>query len=432
VLATSANTNRCVLHGAAGTSVDPERFGVTAPPVPRLSGTRPPTMPRGRAARTPDSVAPGRRTSPGTAGRRVNRAAARALAYGRDRARRRVQAGQWAPHPGWRSFIDTGWRVLVDQAEALQRVDELVDAEDWRADKRRSWTQILRQLVCAMDWSTGLVTGLPADRLGAAGSRAPRTVSRVLAWARDVGLIVVVEAGASAEFLGSDQNRTPTYALVTNRTRPVVAQPLSPPPSSPVDESGDLPESLVGTKPLTGGRRNNPASQAVIDWPVFQIPDSPSERNTAAKCLLRRMGLDGPSPGVALWRARALLKRWWDQGACVAGVLYALDHHPDRPQQQRGPVKSGSTDVLRIVGHRLKPWDGRLSELPRSVIGHRGDYRARQAIQLAARISARSSAASERSVSRGQPSPTRLAAKAAWEAHRRALRERRAAARTDS
>ncbi|WP_141566579.1 hypothetical protein [Pseudonocardia sp. N23] len=307
----------------------------------------------------------------------------RALAYGRDRARRRVQAGQWAPHPGWRSFIDTGWRVLVDQAEALHRVDELVDAEDWRADKRHSWTQILRQLVCAMDWSTGLVTGLAAERLGVAGSRAPRTVSRVLAWARDVGLVVVVEAGASAEFLGSDQNRTPTYALVTNQPQPAVAQPLPPSRPSSVDESGDLPESLVGTKPLTGGTRNYPACQPVLDWPVFQIPDSPSERNTAAQCLLHRMGLDGPDSGRApLWRARALLKPWWDAGMCVAGLLHALDHHPDRPTAHRGPVTENASDVLRIMGYRLKPWRGRLAELPARVTGHRGGYRKRQAERL--------------------------------------------------
>ena len=73
----------------------------------------------------------------------------------------------------------------------------LIDDQDWRADKRAAWTAILRQLVCAMDWDTGLVAALTAQRLGAAGARAPRTVSRVIAWARDIGLVVVVEHAAS-------------------------------------------------------------------------------------------------------------------------------------------------------------------------------------------------------------------------------------------
>ncbi|MFC5212083.1 hypothetical protein ACFPM0_36840 [Pseudonocardia sulfidoxydans] len=134
------------------------------------------------------------------------------------------------------------------------------------------------------------------------------------------------------------------------------------------------------------------------------------------------MGLDGPSSGAPLWRARALLKGWWDQGACVAGVLYALEHHPDRLESRRGAVTKGSTDVLRVIGYRLKPWTGRLAELPPEVIGHRGDYRARQASQLAARV--RGSATS-RTQTPDRVSPGQLAARAAWAEHRRALRQRR-------
>ena len=76
-----------------------------------------------------------------------------------------------------------------------------------------------------MDWTTGLIAALTAERLGAAGGRAPRTVSRVIAWAREIGLLVVVETGASAEFLGTDHGRTPTYALVTTDS---TASPRSP------------------------------------------------------------------------------------------------------------------------------------------------------------------------------------------------------------
>jgi hypothetical protein len=317
--------------------------------------------------------------------RELDRAAARALAYGRARARRRVDSTRWAPHPGWRRFIETGWRVLVDQAEALRRVAELVDDEDWRTDKRHSWLQILRRLVHSMDWSTGLVTGLTAERLGDAGGRATRTVSRVLAWARDIGLLVVVETGASAAFLGSRSNRTPSYALVTDAPLPLPTD-ASPQVNAPVDQSGDLPESLVGSKPLPGGRRPHPASQSVVDWPVFQVPDSPAERTAATLCLFKRMGLDGRGVSAApLWRARALLKPWWAAGACVAGILFALDHHPDRPNHHRGDALRGATDPIRVIGHRLKPWTGRLNELPTAVVGLRGDYRSLQEGKLAQR-----------------------------------------------
>lgn len=163
--------------------------------------------------------------------RQHDRAAARALAYGRRRAATRLTTGTWTPHPGWRHFLDTGWRVLTDQPEARTRIQHLLADQDWRTDKHHSWTPMLRQLVNSMDWTTGLITGLTTQRLATAGNRAPRTVSRLLAWARDIGLLVVVECGASATFLATTTNRTPTYALVTPTPHP---QPPPPrPPQNP-------------------------------------------------------------------------------------------------------------------------------------------------------------------------------------------------------
>jgi hypothetical protein len=167
-------------------------------------------------------------------------------------------------------------------------VEDLVDAQDWRADKRASWLAILRCLVHCMDWDTGLVTALTAQRMGEAGDRASRTVSRVLAWARAQGIIVVVEQAASAEFLGSQHGRTPTYALVTNtplRRSPTAAgaQPHCAPSltaASPnvqltrlVNENGDLPKPSVSTKPLNGTRLE-PAQQPT-PWLSFRVPESP-------------------------------------------------------------------------------------------------------------------------------------------------------------
>lgn len=303
------------------------------------------------------------------------------MSYGRARSAARLRRPGYLPHPGWRHFIEVGWRVLTDQAEALAVVAELVDAEEWRGDKRRAWTAILRQLVCAMDWETGLVTAVTADRLAAAGGRAPRTVSRVVAWAREAGLVVVVEHAASAEFLGTDHGRTPTYALVTNRPHPSPSRAAGPdhePGSAQVrrvvDESGDLPESLVKNKPLNGGRLE-PPNTSQQHWPLFQIPEHGPERTEATRRVLRRLGLQpGGRCPVPLWRARALLCWWWAAGGSPAGLLWALDHHPDRPEHHRGDAFRGARDPLRVLGHRLAPWRDRLHELPAAVTGIRGDY----------------------------------------------------------
>jgi hypothetical protein len=275
--------------------------------------------------------------------------------------------------------------VLRDQAEALAVVEDLVDEQDWRADKRSAWTAILRQLVCAMDWDTGLVAALTAQRLGDAGRRAPRTVSRVIAWARDIGLVVVVEHAASAEFLGTDHGRTPTYALVTNIPLPQLS-PADPVPAAvesaqltlPVEESGDLPASCVENKPLNG-RRLEHTTPAETDWPLYRVPETAPDRTAATRRLFQRLGIDRRGlPGVPLWRARALFRPWWDAGASPAGLLWAIDHHPDRPDHHRGDALRGADDPLRVLGYRLRPWRGRLTHLPPEVVGIRGDYLAAQ------------------------------------------------------
>lgn len=365
------------------------------------------------------------------AARRAPHRSARALAYGRRRATARLTAGTYQPHPGWRHFIEPEWRVLTDQAEALRIVNDLVDAQNWRADKRTSWLAILRRIVHSMDWSTGLVTAVTAQRLGEAGDRAPRTVSRVLAWARDIGLIVVVEHAASAEFLGTGHGRTPTYALVTNRphspTSTGSASGRSPAAShtqvtTSVDESGDLPASHVEIKPLNG-RRLDPPKHRPTTWLTFRVPESPTERNLATQCLLQRLGLDHRGvPQMPLWRTRALLRPWWEAGASPAGLLYAIDHHPDQPQHHRGDALRGARDPLRVLGHRLQPWRGRLTELPPAVRGIRGDY---QTTPTTTAPIARPGLPAVTHIPTSRVE-VRQAAQAALREHLRLLRERRA------
>lgn len=355
------------------------------------------------------------------------------MAYGRRRAAVRVAAGRYDPHPGWRHLVAPQYRVLVDQAEALAVVDELFDAQEWRSDKRAAWAAILRRLVCSMDWQTGLITAVTSARLGDAGARAPRTVSRVIAWARDTGLLVVVEHGASAGFLGTDHGRTPTYVLVA----PLVATAPPPAPigdrpnptdttsaqlSMVVDESGDLPVTYVGNQPLSG-RRLEHGKPAPAGWPLYGVPQSAPERTAATRCLFQRLGLDqrGVS-GVPLWRARALLRPWWGAGACPAALLFAIDRHPDRPDHHRGDALRGARDPLRVLAARLRPWQDRLHQLPPNLAGVPGDYQAQPSLRLAP---PRPPRAAPTPLSR---STAQVAAIAAWEGHRAQLRAARAAA----
>lgn len=395
-----------------------DNFGIRAAVAPSRT-------PRGKAAR--------RRSGPASGPGRRSRAlppSRRALARGVARARARHRAG-FIPHPGWRNFIDREYRVLLDQREALDYVARLVDDEEWRSDKRRSWSAILRRLVCHMDWETGLITGLTTQRLGAAGDRTERTVSRVLAWARDRGLLVVVEPGASAEFLGTDTGRTPTYALVTHTPPPHLASPQhdeEPDTASAgqttVDENGDLPTTHVSTKPLSGGRRPQLTSQH--QWHPYDVPDTPGARNAATLTLITLLGLGGrKAHKIEIWRARALLKPWWDAGATVAGLRHALEHHPDRPNQPRGPVTTDARDPLRVIGARLRPWKGRLHEIRAVQIGHMRTTTKPKPDKLHHRGSARRVEFDRTLLDRPAGRGARQAAREALSEHLRQLREAR-------
>ncbi len=273
---------------------------------------------------------------------------------------------------------------------------------------------MLRQLVCAMDWTTGLVCGVTLARLAEVGDCSTRTVSRLIAWAQDADLLVVVEEGAAAAFLGTATNRAPAYVLVSPTGTDVDPQTAeSVQLTGLVDKNGDLPQSHVNSKPLTGGRRLDHPSQPDTDWPSWQTPATPAQRSAAVTALLVRIGLGHGQ--VPVWRARALLHQWWIAGACVAGLLWAIDHHPDGTP--RGNALRGAADPLRVLGHRLRPWVGQLHQLPPGLAGRHGDYQAAQAARLAERIAtaeqARQSAEPGRLLSTAS---ARAAARAALEA----------------
>lgn len=356
---------------------------------------------------------------------------------GRARAAARVDGPSSDPHPGARHRITPGFRIMHDQREVLALIATLVAAEPWRADRRQAWTAVLHRLAHSIDWQTGFISRVTLDQLGAAGGRGRRTVARVRAWAESVGLLAVVEDGATAEFLGSRTNRTPTYAFTTNTPIPATDTPGDDPAQETADNGpADTPDDTsaaitnpqvtdapgqLGSPSLTGveikpsaRRLEPPAPAAHQNWPLWQVPDTPAERSAAALRLINRIGLDHPgvcriaggAPGRAVrtprsssstvpsgagrrvvWPSRrlaGLLKPWWDASASVAGLLYAIDHHPDHPTHHRGDALRGARDPLAVLGARLRPWRDRLHELPAAVAGLRGDYLTAQSTRLAA------------------------------------------------
>lgn len=388
----------CYTDGEAVLAAEPDGtlcgYHVRLSAIRRGGGT-PPAVPDRPPSRECSSEPLGASTRPGQyRGGRGARAArrslvrsvgrARALRYGRERAAARVRDGRWAAHPGWRHRVDPEWVVLDDQVAVLRRIEQLVDAEHWRADKRASWAAMLRRLVYGMDWTTGLVAGTTRAHLGAAGGRAERTVSSLIAWAVEVELLVVLEQGASAAWLGTKHNRAPTYAFVApldEQPHPASSVEVSTQVNADVDTTCNLPASSGWSlKPLTGGKRLiHPQRQSRPSWPLWQIPTTPAERSTAVSTLLAKIGLDGGR--VPRWRAHAMLIMWFRVGWCLAGLLYAIDHSPDGTA--RGDAIRGARDPLKTIGARLRPWCDHLDQLPAHLHGRSGDYRAEQAARLA-------------------------------------------------
>jgi hypothetical protein len=303
------------------------------------------------------------------------------LAYGRRRAAERVRAGRFQVHPGWRGRVPAQFEVVTDQVAALERTRELVEAEDWCERRRQEAAVVLAVMVWAMDWRTGLVTGVTREHLAARVGRSTRSVSRLWAWAQDVGLLARVEEGADKRFLGASSNRAAAFVVVAPvgwAADRAAAQPMpeSPQLSGAVDKTGNLPVPYVRNKPL--GRRELRDEP----WPARGIPATPAQRRAGAEALLTRTGLDRRL--IDPRRLHGLLRPWWDAGACVSGLVWMLDHHPDQPDQPRGCATRSAHDPLAVFGYRLAPWIGRTCELPEAVRGLHGDYRAAQKTRLAA------------------------------------------------
>lgn len=242
--------------------------------------------------------------------------------------------------------------VVVDQRRALALVDETAAALEVRSDTRASFRAVLRALVPGMDWDTGDMAAVSHEVLAAKVAKSERTVSRMVEMAKAAGLLVETEAPLSARANGGHQGRTPGYVFVTRR--PVTVELGDPP--SPVERG-----SAVGREvTLVRARRVREAPA----WGLRDRATSRGDGDAATDLVLARTGLTGRVPRR---QARGMLAEWWRAGWCVAGVLHALDHHPDRPTLGRGDATAGAREPLALLGHRLAPWRGRGVELPPAV-----------------------------------------------------------------
>ncbi|MCD2191649.1 hypothetical protein [Actinomycetospora soli] len=255
--------------------------------------------------------------------------------------------------------------VLTSQPAALARVLDVLDAQrtptglPWRPDRRRTYRLVLELLVHAMDWQTGLVCALTRAEIAARAHTSERTVTDVIAWGQTAGLVHVVEGGASATFLGTSHGRTPTYALLGRQPCAPTATAVG--KENPCRARAD--ESLVDDQPTEQRPRHRSAPPGPA-WAAHDRPDDAQGRAAATALVLARTGLVGRVPRH---RAVAMLAMWWRAGWCPAGLLHALEHHPDRPDEHRGCAVTGARNPLALLGYRLSPWRGRVEQLPAAV-----------------------------------------------------------------
>jgi len=224
------------------------------------------------------------------------------------------------------------------------------------------------------------------ERLAAVVGRSATTVSRLWAWAQDVGLLARVEEGAPKEWLGTAHNRAAAFVFVAPNAWLAslhTEQEASAQVTVPVDQSGNHPTCSVGKKPLDGPPAPNKPTEPK-SWPAWRIPETPAERSRAATALLTFLGLDR-AKSVSRQRVHGLLRPWWQDGWCPIALRYAI-HHDPHTHADLGSAVRGASDPLATIGARLARWTGQHDKLPTHLHGRHGDYLAEQATRLAAQL----------------------------------------------
>ncbi len=260
---------------------------------------------------------------------------------------------------------------VVDQREAAELVEREVLSERWTGPHAERVRVILACLVRAMDWEHGLVQGVTRASMAAAAGCSERTVSRTLAWAAAAGLVLVVEEGASGDWLrtSTGRGRTPTYAIIDPKTQVRdLNYNIVTLPTGSAEEKNPHPNRGQEQSPDRTPKPRRTALRGL--WPLYGAPTDSITRTRARNRLLERLGRPhGRLSRRQRTQVSGMLASWWDAGMCPAGILHALDRHPDRPGVARGDAVSGARDLAAVLGARLGPWRGRLHELPTVVWG---------------------------------------------------------------
>lgn len=305
--------------------------------------------------------------------------------------------------------------------EYLRLVEHELRRQKRRADFRESVLAVATVLVRCADWTTRTTRPTRA-RMAALGGvvRHERTVTRVVRWLREAGLLVTVAEGRRGDFApggvhstsrpsecravvpdGQPENDAAVYALT--RPRSVIDVTVSPPPgSSYVGEShpsrareGDQIEPLRGrpvgaASPHADRLRWEQLRQHPM-WSLSATPRRKGQRLVAAE----RMRHDVLSLRRMSARAIASVARpFWQANWTTADVIHAIDHRVTT--NGRWPYDAAE-HVVRMrdwLAARLADWldaDGRpvLSHSQRSIIESRAAReRRRQEAERAAAIRA--------------------------------------------
>lgn len=277
---------------------------------------------------------------------------------------RRVAGRDFRPPRHWRRQVPDDLVVLTDQGEALAHIRDAVTFQGWRADRETHTLAVLEALVHVMDWDTGVVSGRTRADLAHRAQVTTRTVTRILAWAIEAGLLVCIERGVSARFLGLEHGRAQSYVITAPMPAPAAEDEV--PMTSDNDLDVPPPGPYVGRsspkRKQTRGEELSPQRRRPAPWPWRDAPGSPTDRGRAAERAFDHIGL----PAGLRGHGRGLLTEWWDAGCCVAGIVYMLGNSPDDPSgtPPRCGVLFKARDPLAVIGGRLKKWRGRLDDLP--------------------------------------------------------------------
>lgn len=323
----------------------------TQPPRSRCAARRRPERPVAGSARpeTPTRPRSAALDAPGPVSGLVSSSPHRAVRPAR------APDGRFTP-PGMIAVVSAlpaGSRRAQTQTEALQAWEAHPARLEIRSDRDRRLGQVWQAIVHRADWSTMTWTGTwdaLAEQVGVSRS----TIARAVRWLRAVGLLGIVHTGASAEALGGDTNRAPTYVLAIPHGLIAPAQTPVDEPATPTGLGFDLSNQHTrearspSTAPLRGlGSAPKPDD---VDRLLAVHPPTKRDRLRAAEALrwwspiLRRMSAR---------MLRHLLRPWWDAGWSPRDVLYALDHRPDGTPWRNA---AGIRTPAAWIRHRLAAW----------------------------------------------------------------------------